>query len=67
MFSTWFLEDGKNVIGQQRNCLALQLFAMPDDLEKVKDYIVILQVICWESEVKAWHFYFSGTSISPLL
>lgn len=27
---------------------------MQDDLEKVKDHTVILLVIFWESEVKAW-------------
>lgn len=32
--------------------LALELFAMQDDLEEVKDHIMIMQEICWESEMK---------------
>lgn len=33
-------------------CLALELFAMQDDLEEVKDCIMIMQEIWWESEMK---------------
>lgn len=67
-----FLEDSKNSFWQQ-SYLALELFAMQDDLEKVKDHTVILQVICWKSVVKAWDhwnqvaFWFQWDSISLLL
>lgn len=33
--------------------MALELFAMQNDLERAKDHTVILPVICWEAEVKA--------------
>lgn len=46
MFYLWFLEDSKNAFGQQRSYLALELFAMQDDLEEVKDHIIIMQEIC---------------------
>lgn len=67
-----FLEDSKNSFWQQ-SYLALELFAMQDDLEKVKDHTVILHVICWKSEEKAWDhwnqmaFWFQWDSISLLL
>lgn len=52
MLYPWFLEDSKSAFGQQRSYLALELFAMQDDLEEVKDHIMIMQEICWESEMK---------------